>query len=125
MRFAIVHHRIPPDFGVESKCVSRLELRAVALVDFCHTLQKLDAIGALEVVFRLTNTIDKPWWENVEISLLHDGRRMLDGKGGIRSTSCGDVVEYEGVFYLCDKFGWTELKDIGSGQTLVSCDGVS
>jgi hypothetical protein len=123
MRFAIVHHRIPADFGVESKCISRLELRAVALVEFCHTLQKLDAFGALEIAFRLTNTIDKPWWENVGVPLLYDGRRMLSEKGGIRSTSCGDVVEYEGVFYLCNKFGWMELKSVGSGNTLVSCDG--
>lgn len=115
MRFVIVYHRNPPDFGVERKCVNRCELEAVALVVL---LEDVDSIGALEIAFRLTNTVNKAWWENVGVSLLHDGKRKLLGKGGIRSTSCGDVVEYDGVFYLCDKFSWVELMS-DSAKTLV------
>ena len=51
-------------------------------------------------VFRLTNTIDEPWWNNPQVTCLKK----------TRSFSVGDViVGADGVRRRCDRIGWTEL----------------
>jgi hypothetical protein len=39
-------------------------------------------------VFQLTNSIDRAWWENTEVTLTPE----TAAKGGARSTSVGDVI---------------------------------
>jgi hypothetical protein len=51
-------------------------------------------------VFRLTNTIDAPWWENSEVTCLKKAR----------STSVGDViVDADGLRRRCEMAGWSEF----------------
>jgi hypothetical protein len=56
----------------------------------------------LSEAFRLTNTIDNPWWENPSVE-----KKFLSS--GCRSTSIGDIVEINGDFYKCAPIGWTSL----------------
>jgi hypothetical protein len=54
----------------------------------------------LEDVYRVTNHVNDPWWENPEVKV-HRKRR---------STSVGDVVEDEtGKRFLCNLAGWMEI----------------
>lgn len=59
----------------------------------------------LETAFRLTNTIDAPWWEN-------QGVEKHFTEEGCRSTSVGDVVVNETTkeAFLCCAIGWSPLK---------------
>ena len=36
----------------------------------------------------------------------------LTGTGNIPSMSVGDIVLYKNEFWMCDKYGWTELKEL-------------
>ena len=56
-----------------------------------------DGEDAAEAVFDLTNNPSRQ-------------REREDRYGRHRSISVGDVVEVDGVDYLCDSFGWTELE---------------
>ena len=61
----------------------------------------------LEEGFRLTNTIDSPWWEQ-------DGVQLFV-KPPLRSTSAGDVLVLEGVAWRCRMAGWARIQ--GKGGT--------
>ena len=57
----------------------------------------------LELAFQLTNHIDMDWWDNEGVTRY----------GGKRSTSCGDVMEKDGTFFVVASAGFREtaLKD--------------
>jgi hypothetical protein len=50
--------------------------------------------------FELTNTIDKPWYDNEKVTCRIQGR----------STSVGDVVVIGGKMFLCLNVGWREYE---------------
>lgn len=50
-------------------------------------------------IFYLTNTIDRPWWENARVN----------GKPA-RSTSVGDIVQIGNKFFVCEMIGWREVE---------------
>jgi hypothetical protein len=57
----------------------------------------------LAEVFRLTNTIDRPWFESAD-------SRLMVRKAPCRSTSMGDVVvDAHGNVHLCVKVGWKRI----------------
>ncbi len=57
----------------------------------------------VEDCFRLTNTIDAPWYDNPEVECLKK----------TRSTSVGDViVTPDHKIHLCMPMGWQELDDV-------------
>jgi hypothetical protein len=47
----------------------------------------------LNQAYRLTNTIDGSWWQNIGVNFLGSAEHGLEGA---RSTSIGDVLEYVG-----------------------------
>jgi hypothetical protein len=54
-------------------------------------------------VFRLTNHIDQPWWENPRVELITESR----------STSVGDMIRLsDGRLLLCKNFGWSEVTNV-------------
>lgn len=65
--------------------------------DVFHTVEH-----NLDTAYRLTNTIDKPW-----------------GSKPARSTSVGDIVEFQHRRYLCCSAGWKEIKK-KLGETLAN-----
>lgn len=74
-----VWHRIDPDFRNNTDVV----LDAFP-EGFIHVADvETDDVGR---VFELTNSIDRPWWENAEVTFL------MGRDGGARSTSVGDVI---------------------------------
>lgn len=50
----------------------------------------------LDEAYRLTNHIDKLWWENEGVVALRESR----------STSIGDVLDLNGKFYVVDRCGF-------------------
>ena len=55
-------------------------------------------------LFRLTNTINKPWTENTEVSLIENSDAFLS------SSSVGDIfVDENGLAYLIESYGFTLL----------------
>ena len=71
------------------------EMVAILVAEFEGVSRDLDD------AFQLTNHITIPWWDNEGVELVGPAKR--------RSTSCGDVVFFEGVAYLCDRIGWKAL----------------
>jgi len=59
---------------------------------------------SLEEIFRLTNHINHPWWENDEVEVRKKGR----------STSVGDVVVMPDnkTLYLCLPMGWKRYEGV-------------
>ncbi len=56
----------------------------------------------LDEVFRLTNTIDHPWWENPHVQLIRPWKRH-------RSTSVGDVIVQSTQAWLVQPFGFEPI----------------
>jgi hypothetical protein len=56
---------------------------------------------SLDEAYQLTNSIDKPWVNNESVTPV--------GTTGFRSTSCGDVIEKDGKYYMCEMIGWKEI----------------
>jgi len=87
-----------------------MELEAVAEVEINPFENDPEAI--LNQVYKDTNHIDCPWWEN-------DGVKAL--RGDARSTSIGDVIEVEGFspypsFHRVAPFGFDRLPIRGREQ---------
>ena len=88
----------------------------------CHWPSQYDLMAHVrarnvEEVFRLTNHADCDWTTHRAVRLI--------GDGPFRSTSVGDVVVdgYSRAF-LCDRFGWIEIKGACSvfpGHSLLRC----
>lgn len=61
----------------------------------------------LDDAFRLTNHIDRPWYEHTEVAPVYTV--------GLRSTSVGDiVVDNDGRAHLCCRIGWAEIAELGT-----------
>jgi hypothetical protein len=61
-----------------------------------------------ETVWRLTNSVEYPWWDNGEVTPKFP---VTGEKAGCRSTSVGDVIKLEsGKLFVCDLVGWTEMQ---------------
>lgn len=72
-----VWHAINPNFGFgEGNVHFPNDFELVAVVN----------TSELGQAFALSNTIDKPWWENDGVSV------MIPDREGFRSTSVGDVL---------------------------------
>ena len=59
----------------------------------------------LEECYRLTNSVDYAWYEDA------DARATEEASRGCRSTSVGDIVEFAGVKYVVDGYGFICLED--------------
>lgn len=64
-------------------------------------------VGALELAFLYTNTVDRYWWLNEQVK---PTRHATHSGGGRRSTSVGDViVAPDGTRHLVMPFGFHPL----------------
>jgi len=83
-----VYHRIVPEF-----------LTPTVPVNFPEGFERVAIVltNDIEEAFKLTNHIDKEWWENPESLCFKESR----------STSVGDVlVSQDDKRYLCESIGW-------------------
>jgi hypothetical protein len=78
-------------FGEEPRTVAFVEVPKNVVVD-----QKL------ETAFRLTNNINRAWWENEEVTPVFPEQ-------GCRSTSVGDMVLVGTEKYVCVSTGWKKV----------------
>jgi hypothetical protein len=88
MKTAKVYHAINPTFQMTLQPFPD-SYELVAVVE-CENLGE---------VFEKTNHIDHPWHENEGVTCVKRSR----------STSVGDVVEFDGKRYLCAACGWDEF----------------
>lgn len=96
-----VWHKKESRFGVDwglngNKAPDKINL----LRDYDY-MASVDAPNLGEV-FRATNHIDHPWWENPEV-VFHVKES--------RSTSVEDVVVFDGRIFLCLPIGWKEVEE--------------
>lgn len=86
-----VWHAINPTYGIGGhREFSKLNFKRVALVES----------NSVDDVYRITNHIDDPWWDNPEVI-----KKVEES----RSTSVGDVVVAEdGTAYRCEMVGWSK-----------------
>jgi len=63
------------------------------------------AADDLEDAFRMTNSIDRTWWEVADVVL------MTGGRVGARSSSVGDVFEIDGVGHRIASIGFEAVSD--------------
>lgn len=90
-----VWHAINPTFGMTEQSFPN-DYELVAEID-CETADE---------AFKLTNHIDRPWWEN-DLKVIKESR----------SSSVGDIVEIEGKILLCLDLGWKELKKLNAEKS--------
>jgi len=107
-----VFHKIETDF---TACLTwdLCEFHHVANVrvgGFASTGQ-LDDTYYCDRAYELTNSIDGPWWANDGVYARMSSPAFVEvrGKKGTRSTSVGDVMEYCGRRYVCDRIGWRRI----------------
>lgn len=82
MRAVVIHHA----FGEHGQTVADVQLPV-----------EISVVDALNEVYRLTNTIDSPWWRNDHVV----ATPLVVSEGGCRSTSVGDrIALFEGDHML-------------------------
>jgi len=69
----------------------------------CHLISPID--GDLEDAYRLTQNIEDAWTESGDPRV---NPALTDEQ---RSTSVGDVMEVDGVFYVVSSFGFDVLEN--------------
>lgn len=74
--YAIYHHKNPTFWEPEDDLINPHDFEWIAIIDAEN----------LEDAFRLSNSIDTPWWHNAEVISLSDKAP------GYRSTSVGDII---------------------------------
>ena len=62
--------------------------------------------GDLNDAYRLTQNIDEAWAQNPDVRFFSP-----DGEDEARSTSVGDVMEMDGVFYVVASVGFDVLEN--------------
>lgn len=92
-------------FSGEVEAVRVLQAQGLYAHVATVAVAEADESAALEEVYRLTNSIDRHWSKNPEITLTGDGR--------LRSTSMGDLVCIEDRWYLVADMGFTPLPQDG------------
>jgi len=89
-----VWHVVNPTFRMNDALEFPFDFRKVADV----------ATDDLDVAYRLTNSIDGYWWENVDV---HPTFR----DAGCRSTSVGDLMIRDGIKYVVAPAGFELFKN--------------
>ena len=62
-------------------------------------------IDYLEDTFRMTNSIELPWYTNEYLEVSD----YVSEKGGCRSTSKGDIVEFKDEKYIVGSIGFIKI----------------
>jgi hypothetical protein len=89
------------EFYFKREFAQSIALRNLALYETVGTMAVpgLEGEAVAEEVFDLTNNPGR-----------QDEREALYGRG--RSVSVGDIVQVDGVLFLCASMGWTELTEM-------------
>ena len=73
----------------------------LSLITKLH-LENFEEDEILDAVYSLTQTKERDWYNNPEVELLETGKQ--------RSTSVGDVFEYNDKFWMISPLGFTEIQ---------------
>lgn len=87
-------------FALNEGKTSTVRLDELSLVAKLH-LQNIKEDEILDAAYSLTQTKERDWYKNPEVELLVTGKQ--------RSTSVGDVFEYNDKFWMISPFGFTEI----------------
>ena len=79
-------------------------------VAFVEVDKSLSTAEKLEFAFVKTNTINKVWWDNKEVTAMFPNKTC-------RSTAVGDMVLIGNVKYKCEPTGWNIIESDGLRQS--------
>lgn len=102
MSNSIKIHR-PSEFRGSSDADENTERNVVFECDLPTIEKERFAEEAAELMFHILNA-PKEMLSEVELQIANDFRAL-----GNYSLSTGDVVEVDGVGFLCESFGWKEV----------------
>ncbi len=96
-----IYHAFPANFNCDETPMSNYT--EIAEVDCAQDIvKKVDVFVLLDYAYSKSQNITSSWLEN-------DGVRPLTDNTKIRSTSTGDILEYDGKKYRCEWIGWKEI----------------
>jgi hypothetical protein len=81
--------------------------------DFYHVATVDVADDDMHLVYEATNSIDRGWWENANVTAHTDSPAFREHNGvkGTRSTSVGDYLQLsDGRVFKCAPVGWIGKK---------------
>ena len=79
-------------------------------VAFVEVDKSLSTAEKLDFAFVKTNTINKVWWDNKEVTAMFPNKTC-------RSTTVGDMVLIGNVKYKCESHGWHSIESDGLRQS--------
>lgn len=96
-----IYHAYPPNFDCQDVPMSNY--KEIAEVDCMQDIAKeVDVNILLDYAYNRSQNISKNWFEN-------EGIKPLNGNKYSRSTTTGDILEFNGVKYRCEWIGWKRL----------------
>jgi hypothetical protein len=97
-------------FAVALASDAMLQTKVIAGFASYHFVAEVDT-DDLNQAYRLTNTVEGPWWRNFGVKFLGS---IEHGLAGSRSTSIGDVLEHVGgACHIVARCGFVPLNSEG------------
>lgn len=87
-------------FSLNAGQIPTIRFDELSLIAKLH-LKNIEEDEILGAAYSLTQTKERDWYKNSEVELLVTGEQ--------RSTSVGDVFEYNEKFWIISPFGFTEI----------------
>lgn len=87
-------------FSLNKGQIPIIQIQQLSLIAKLH-LNNIEEDEILNAAYSLTQTKERDWYKNPEVELLAAGDQ--------RSTSVGDVFEYNDKFWMISPFGFTEI----------------
>ena len=97
---AKVYHAKEPNFGMPAISPNPKFPEGYELVAEIPVPDTMLGTEQLDFIFHMTNSIDEHWSLNRQVKAL---------KYDARSTSVGDIVELNGIIWICANVGWIHV----------------
>lgn len=98
----VIYFATKDDTKVIAKALAEDKYEMVATVHEGEEDKSKPVVERLERAYRLTNTIEQSWWNNVNVW------RSFAGEG-CRSTSVGDVIQLDDDYYVVAMVGFAKV----------------
>jgi len=89
--------------GFVEMAIRNNDMIRVADMELPEEYDEATSENVLDIAFRLTNSIDYPWYLNKDLNVTEDA------KEGCRSTSKGDIIMINGITYIVSSYGFIRM----------------